>query len=193
MKYIYLDKEKAKQGVSLVYEVRDEPREGYDTYFEGKAVEFKGGDLPHFITYESETDSIRQASEEEKLNRGQRQLNSNEVLLDGTITQYNPKTQKIVDGIIKDKSRDDYILEGVITLKSEKEKARLQRAKELAALDILDAKVAVGRTNLTNDEKTEIDNWYTEWLDLPENYNDLSISIENIYPTRPAKINYYYK
>ena len=193
MKYFYLDKKKAKEGITLVFLVSEERREDYKGYFEGAAVEFVGEDIPHFITYQEEIDTIREATEEEKLKRGQRPLYDNEVVINGKIIEYNPSTQKILEGEIGEKIREDYISEGTVTLESEKNKARSQREKELSALDILDAKVAVGRDVLTAEDKLEIDAWYETWKDIPNNYSDIEVPIEDLYPERPSKINYYYK
>ncbi len=193
MKYFYLDREKAKEGITLVFLVSEERKEDYKKYFEGAAIEFTGEDIPHFITYLEETDTIREATEEEKLERGQRPLYDNETVIDGKIVEYNPHTQKVVEGQLVEKTRDDYIGEGIITLDSEKEKARTQREKEFLALDILDAKVAVGRDSLTAEEKQEIDIWYETWKELPNNYVDINTPIEGEYPDRPSKVDYYYK
>jgi len=193
MKYIYIDRESAEKGVTLVYLVSEEKKEDYEEYFEGKAIEFTGQDIPHFIFYEEGTDNIREAAEEEKLVRGQRQLYDNEVLIEGKITEYDPYNQKVVDGAIVDKTRDDFIEEGIITLESERETARYQREREFNALDILDAKVAVGRDTLTAEEKGKIDTWYDIWKGIPNNYIDIKASIEESYPERPFKVGYYYK
>lgn len=193
MKYIYLDRENAKKGVTLVYLVSEEKREDYEEYFEGKAVEFIGEDVPHFISYEEEIDSIREATEEEKLLRGQRQLYGNEVLIEGKIVEYDSYNQKVVNEVIVDKTRDDFIEEGLITLERERGTARYQRNKEFNALDILDAKVAVGRDVLTAEEKAEIDTWYATWKEVPNKYTDIKVPIEESYPERPFKVDYYYK
>jgi len=193
MKYIYLDRESAKKGVTLVYLVSEEKKIDYEEYFEGKAIEFIGEDVPHFISYEEGTDSIREATEEEKLVRGQRQLYDNEALIEGKITEYDPYYQKVVNESIVDKRRDDFIGEGLITLESERNRARYQREKEFNALDIMDAKVAVGRDILTAEEKVETDTWYAAWKEIPNNYTDIKVSVEESYPNRPEKVDYYYK
>ncbi len=193
MKYFYLDREKAKEGITLVFLVSEERKDNYKEYFKGTAIEFTGEDIPHFITYQEETDTIREATEEEKLRRGQRALYDNEILIDGKIVEYNPYTQKVVEGEIVEKTREDYISEGIVTLESEKDKARSQREAELYALDILDAKVAVGRDVLTPEEKEDVDIWYETWKDIPNNYSDIEVPIEESYPERPSKIDYYYK
>lgn len=91
------------------------------------------------------------------------------------------------------KCRETLISEDRITLDTEIGRARKQRKKEFSALDILDAKVAVGRDSLTIEEKLEIDTWYETWRNLPNNYINIELSIEESYPERPSKIDYYYK
>ena len=193
-KYIYLDREKAKEGISLVYKVSETEVDDYKKYFEGKAVEFHGEDLPYFITYLEESDSIREATEEEKLERGDRVLNDGEVIIDGKIVSYDSSSQKVVDDQIVDKTRQDYINEGTITLESEKEKARIQREKEYAAYHKLVNNIFMGiEEELTEDESASIKVWHKAWKDVPNNYTNINISIENIYPKRSDRINYYYK
>lgn len=192
-KYIYLDREKAKEGISLVYEVSETKIENYKEYFEGNAVEFYGEDLPHFITYIEETNSIRGASEEEKLKRGDRILNDGEVLIDGKILSYDNYSQKVVGNQIVDKNRQDYINEGIITLESEKKKARAQREKEYAAYHKLVNNIFMGiEDELTESESANIKVWHKAWKDVPNNYTSINISIENIYPKKLDRINYYY-
>ncbi|UUV16926.1 hypothetical protein NRK67_03195 [Fusobacteria bacterium ZRK30] len=191
--YIYLDREKAKEGVSLVYEVSETKIENYKEYFEGNAVEFYGVDLPHFITYLEKTDSIREATEEEKLERGDRVLNDGEVLMNGKIVLYDSYSQKVVDDQIVDKTRQDYITEGEITLESEKEKARAQREKEYAAYHKLANNIFMGiEEPLTEDESADIKVWHKAWKDVPGNYTNINISIEDMFPKRSDRINYYY-
>ncbi|MGL5621298.1 DUF4376 domain-containing protein, partial [Cetobacterium sp.] len=153
--YIYLDREKAKEGITLVYGVFEERKEDYKEFYEQKALEYEGNNLPHFITYILEEDSIREATEEEKLERGQRQLAPNEILKNGKIISYDIATQKIVNNEIIDKTREDYIVEGIITLESEKEKARMEREKQLRALDLYDKAVLRGDIKETEEMKKE--------------------------------------
>ncbi|MGB6128866.1 MAG: hypothetical protein WBG30_08960 [Psychrilyobacter sp.] len=192
-RYIYLDREKAKQGISLVYGVSETKIENYEQYFEGNAIEFYGGDLPHFVTYLEGSDSIREATEEEKLERGDRGLNDGEVLINGKIVYYDSYSQKIVNDQIVDKTRQDYISEGTITLDSEKEKARTQREKEYAAYQKLANNIFMGiEEKLTEEESANIKVWHKAWKDVPNNYTNINIVIEEMYPKRSDRINYYY-
>lgn len=192
-KYIYLDREKAKKGISLVFKMSETKVENYKKYFEGNALEFYGEDLPHFITYLEESDSIRPATEEEKLERGDKVLNDGEVIIGGKIVSYDSYSQKIVDDQIVDKTRQDYINEGTITLESEKAKARTQREKEYTAYHKLVNNIFMGiEEELTEEESSDIKVWHKAWKDVPNNYTNINISIEEIYPKRSDRINYYY-
>lgn len=190
-KYIYISREQAKRGMSCVFAVKDEPIKNMAEYFEGKACLYVGEDLPHFITYLPELDTIREATEEEKLQRNQRSLSENELLIDGKIVSYDTYSQKIVDGAIVEKTREDYIQEGIITLETEKEKARAEREKIFTALDLYDKAVLRGDIEESAEGKRARDEFREAWLELPNNYTDLSIEIESLYPALPAIIAYF--
>lgn len=190
-KYIYISREQAKRGVSCVFMVSDTPVANMAEHFEGKACLYIGEDLPHFITYLPELDTIREATEEEKLQRNQRKLAKNELLIDGKIVAYDPYSQKIVDGAIMEKTREDYIQEGLITLETEKEKARMEREKVFNALDLYDKAVLRGDIEESPEGKTVRDTFRQAWLELPNNYTDINTPIEELYPTLLAIIAYF--
>ena len=190
-KYIYISREQAKKGVSCVFAVKDEPVQNMAEYFEGKACLYIGEDLPHFITYLPETDTIREATEEEKLERNQRKLAENELLIDGKIVVYDIYSQKVIDGNVIEKTREDYIQEGIITLETEKEKARAEREKIFTALDLYDKAVLRGDIQESEEGKATRDTFRLDWLELPNNYTDLNTPIEELYPTLPAIIAYF--
>lgn len=190
-KYIYISREQAKRGVSCVFKVADEPVQNMAEYFEGKACLYVGEDLPHYITYLPELDTIREATEEEKLARQQRTLAENELLIDGKIVSYDTYSQKIVDGNIVEKTREDFIQEGLITLETEKEKARMEREKVFNALDLYDKAVLRGDIEESVEGKAARDSFREAWLELPNNYADLSTPIEELYPTLLAIIAYF--
>jgi hypothetical protein len=190
-KYIYISREQAKRGVSCVFAVMDEPIKNMAEYFEGKACLYIGEDLPHFITYLPELDTIREATEEEKLVRQQRTLAENELLIDGKIVSYDTYSQKIVDGNIVEKTREDFIQEGLITLETEKEKARMEREKIFNALDLYDKAVLRGDIEESPEGKTDRDTFRQAWLDLPNNYVDINTPIEELYPILPSIIAYF--
>ncbi|MHD0316757.1 hypothetical protein [Fusobacterium sp. THCT1E2] len=190
-KYIYISREQAKQGVSCVFMVADKPVQNMAEYFEGKACLYIGEDLPHFITYIAEQDTIREATEEEKLARKQRSLAENELLIDGKIVSYDTYSQKVIDGVIVEKTREDYIQEGLITLETEKEKARMEREKIFNALDLYDKAVLRGDIEESPEGKTARDTFRQAWLELPNNYTDINTPIEELYPTLLAIIAYF--
>lgn len=187
----YICKEHAKLGITLSFGSFDEPVENWEEYFENRAIEVHG-DTPHFITYVEETNSIREATEEEKLARNQRILNENEFLdNNGNIKYYDTNTQKIVNNEIIDKTREDLIKENKITLDSEKNKARMERDKQLKALDLYDKAVLRGDIEETEDMKKERDMFRKSWLELPNSYEDINTSIEELYPRKPSTIAYF--
>ena len=191
-RYIYISKEEAKKGVSLVYTVSDERIKNMDEYFEGRACLFIGEDLPHFITYIEETNSVREATEEEKLARNQRILNENEFLdNNGKIKSYDINTQKIINNEIIDKTREDLIKENKITLDLEKNKARMERDKQLKALDLYDKAVLRGDIEETKEMKEQRDIFRKKWLELPNIYKDILIPVESLYPEQPHIIVYF--
>lgn len=190
-KYIYIDREMAKNGLTRVFLVAYTPVYDMEEYFEGKACLYVGEDLPHFITYIAEQDTVREATEEEKLARKQRSLAENELLIDGKIVVYDTYSQKVVDNEIVEKTREDYIQEGLITLKTEKEKARMEREKVFNALDLYDKAVLRGDIEESPEEKKIRDEFRKVWLELPNNYVDINTPIEELYPVLPAIIAYF--
>lgn len=191
-KYIYLSKEKAKQGISLVFYVGDTPVENMEEYFEGQACLFIGEDLPHFITYIKETNTVREATEEEKLARNQRELSTNEILdKNGKIISYDEYSQKIINGKIVNKTRKDYIDEGIITLETEREKSRFERDKQFKGLDLYDKAVLRGDIKETIEMKKQRDLFRKEWLEIPNKYTDISNKIEDLFPVTPQNILYF--
>ena len=190
-KYIYISREQAKQGVSCVFMVADKPVQNMAEYFEGKACLYVGENLPHFITYLSELDTIREATEEEKLERNQRTLAENELLIDGKIVAYDPYSQKVVDNEIVEKTREELIEDNIITLETEKEKARAEREKVFNALDLYDKAVLRGDIQESPERKAARDEFRKAWLELPNNYVDINTPIEKLYPVLPAIIAYF--
>lgn len=124
-----LDREQAKEGVALVLGASEERIKNYIKYFEEQGIEFVGDNIPYYITYVPELDTVREAIDEEMLERNQRELKENEILINGKIVDYDINTQKIVNNEIIDKTREDYIDEKVITLDTEKLKARNKEKK----------------------------------------------------------------
>lgn len=169
--YIYLDREQAKEGIALVLGAS----ELYWLLWRTRNWD----NIPYYITYVPELDTAREVTNEEMLERNQRELKENEILIDGKIVDYDINSQKIVNNEIVDKTREDYINEKVITLDTEK----------LNAVDLYDK--AVLRGDIVETPKEERDIFRNAWLEIPNNYTDLSIPIEQFYPLIPEKIKYF--
>ncbi|HBJ79718.1 MULTISPECIES: hypothetical protein [Fusobacterium] len=190
--YHYLSKKIAiEEGRAETFGTFTRKLKDHNSYYNGTAILYTGDTLPHYVTYLPELDTVREATEEEKLERNQRKLAENELLIDGKITSYDPYSQKIVDNKIVDKTRKDYITEGIITLETEKEKARAERKKVFSALDLYDKAVLRGDIEESREEKLARDYFRKAWLELPNNYTDLSTPIEELYPIQPVIITYF--
>ena len=191
-----LDKEIAQSGYACVnasYEVEESEvnkfiEELKKDYPEKIIFE---GDIPHYITYDENSNIIREATEEEKLKRGDRKLSTNEIVIEGKIISYNVYSQKIVNGQIINKTRKDFVNENIITLETEINKARQERIKLFNALDLYDKAVLRKDITETEEEKLNRDIFRKTWLDIPESYKTLDIDIENLYPNIPEKIRYF--
>lgn len=96
------------------------------------------------------------------------------------------------DSIVENnrKNRDIFIENKIITLDSEKEKARNFRKKLFEILDLLEVKVLNQRIEITKEENEELKEWYRKWLNVPNEYLDIAIPIELMYPVIPQKIKY---
>lgn len=178
-KYIYLDRENAKKGIALVFAVKDHPVNDYQTYFGGKAIEFVGDDLPHYITYVQDGDKeyVREATRIELYERGIISLPANETVLDGTIVK---------------KTRERLIADGIITLESELSKARFDRKSHLEAVDLYDKAVLRGDVQETEMQKSIRDAYRNNWLTITDRYTDINVPIEEMYPLMPDFIAYFY-
>ena len=109
--YIYLDREEAKKGFALVLGASETKIEDYKNHYGGRAIEYVGDDIPHYITFDETTDTIREATETEKLERNQITLEDNQVIIDNQIYTYDKKYQKVVDNKIIDKTLKELLEE----------------------------------------------------------------------------------
>lgn len=189
--YFYLDKAYAdKFNKSQVIAVFPKPLKKPSQYFQKEVYCYFGKDIPFYISVDDGS-TIREATEEEKLERKQRALAENELLIDGKIVSYDTHSQKVVDNKIVEKTREDYIKEGLVTIETEKEKARAERDRMFNALDLYDKAVLRGDIKETTETKSERDEFRQAWLELPNNYVDLNVPIESLYPTLPVTIAYF--
>lgn len=97
--FIYVDRNQAKLGVALVISISPTRVEDFETKYEGRAVEFNGEDLPHYITYEEATDSIREATIQERYDRGQYTPTSNQYVKNNLIKEIPPMDKKYIKGV----------------------------------------------------------------------------------------------
>ena len=189
--YFYIDKEYADQNFqSQIIAVFQKPLKNPAKYFNKEVYCHIGKDIPFYITIEK--NKIREATEFEKYQRKQRVLEENEYISDNQILTYDTAFEYIDhQGIKQTKTRKQLVDEKIITLESEKEKARAEREKGLQALDLYDKAVLRGDIVETPEGKISRDNYRTAWLELPNNYVDVMIPIETLYPVAPAAIKYF--
>ena len=120
--YIYLDREEAKKGFALVLGVSETKTEDYKNHYEGRAIEYVGDDIPHYITYDEVTDTIREATELEKVERGQLVLEENQVIINNQIITYDLNFQKVVDGKVVNKTLKELVETNILTIEEVKTK-----------------------------------------------------------------------
>lgn len=125
---------------------------------------------------------------------GYRELRTGEQIINGTLVfTESPSEEYKWSGSEWLEPRAHGIHTGVITLESEKAKARIQREKEFLAYHKLINNCTFGAIEpLTGEAKQEIINWRKEWLNVPNNYVDLNTPIEDSYPVMPNYVAYYY-
>lgn len=120
--YIYLDREEAKKGFTLVLGASETKIEDYKNHYEGRAIEYVGDDIPHYITYDEVTDTIREATELEKVERGQLVLEENQVIINNQIITYDLNFQKVVDGKVVNKTLKELVETNILTIEEVKTK-----------------------------------------------------------------------
>lgn len=122
--FIYLSKEKAKKGISLTIATSDAKINNFIELYGDDVIEYEATSIPQFVTYDENNNTIREATELEKVERGQLILDENQVLIDNHILTYDKDYQKIMDGKIVNKSLKELIDENVITLEDAKHQKR---------------------------------------------------------------------
>ncbi len=120
--YIYLDREEAKKGFSLVLGASETKIEDYKNHYQDRAIEYVGDDIPHYITYDEVTDTIREATELEKVERGQLVLEENQVIINNQIITYDLNFQKVVDGKVVNKTLKELVETNILTIEEVKTK-----------------------------------------------------------------------
>jgi hypothetical protein len=114
--FYYIDKEEAKNGNSLILAVTNEQYDDYKKRFNDKAIEFQGENLPFYITYDEIANTVREATELEKIDRGQLKLNENQVIINNKIVTYNKDYQKIISGKIVNKTLKELLETNILTI-----------------------------------------------------------------------------
>lgn len=114
--FYYIDKEEAKNGNSLILAVTNEQYDDYKKRFNDKAIEFQGENLPFYITYDEITNTIREATELEKIERDQLKLDKNQVIINNKIVTYNKDYQKIISGKIVNKTLKELLEANILTI-----------------------------------------------------------------------------
>ena len=120
--FYYIDKEEAKNGNSLILAITNEQYDDYKKRFNDKAIEFQGENLPFYITYDEIANTVREATELEKIDRGQLKLGDNQIIINNQIVNYNKDYQKIVSGKIIDKSLKELVETNILTIEEVKKK-----------------------------------------------------------------------
>lgn len=114
--FYYIDKEEAKNGNSLILAVTNEQYDDYKKRFNDKAIEFQGENLPFYITYDENANTVREATELEKIDRGQLKLDENQVIINNKIVTYNKDYQKIISGKIVNKTLKELLEANILTI-----------------------------------------------------------------------------
>lgn len=188
--FYYIDKIEAIKGNSLVLATRADRLKNYKEVLGENAIEYTGDVLPFYITYDSKTNTIREATEVEKVKRNQLKLAENQIIIDNQIITYDKKYQKIVDDKVVNKTLKELIEENVITLEDAKhQKRRVFRQILLDKLyadfdyngkvfqmgeadepNFLRVKSAIDIATTSNDEKAIIDAVKSLKIDIPAEF-----------------------
>lgn len=149
-------------------------------------------DLPNDLIYDETTGFVRAMTDKELIDLTPKELAENEYLVGDKIATYDTIYEYIDEhGIKQPKTREQLIKEKVITLETEKEKARREREKAFEALDLYDKAVLRGDIIESEEGKKARDEFRTAWLELPNNYTDITVPIEELYPETPKIIKYF--
>lgn len=100
----YINKKDAQNGVVRVHAREDNPIQNYKELFLLKhnleVIEFYGNDIPYHITYDENTDTIRQATETERFAKGNYNLLEDEYIdSNGNVTKKPPVPKEMIKQI----------------------------------------------------------------------------------------------
>lgn len=149
-------------------------------------------DLPNDLIYDEKTELVRKMTDKELVDLTGKELQEGEYLVGDNIESYDVQYEYIdKNGIKQIKTREQLIKEKIITLETEKIKARHEREKAFDALDLYDKAVLRGDILESEEGKITRDNFRKAWLELPNTYSDITIPIESLYPEMPKIIEYF--
>lgn len=149
-------------------------------------------DLPNDLIYDEGTGFVRAMTDKELIDLTPKELAENEYLVGDKIATFDTVYEYIDEqGIKQTKTREQLIKEKIITLETEKEKARREREKAFEALDLYDKAVLRGDITESLEAKYKRDEFRKAWLELPNNYTDITVPIETLYPVMPKIIEYF--
>ena len=155
--FIYLSKEKAKKGISLTIATSDTKINNFIELYGDDVIEYEATSIPQFVTYDENNNTIREATELEKVERGQLVLEENQAIINNQIITYDKDYQKIVDGKIVDKNITELLENGLITLAEVKEQKR-QELKDIRA-EKIDSDIEVNGDSFQVRER-DLQNFY---------------------------------
>lgn len=149
-------------------------------------------DLPNDLIYDEGTGFVRAMTDKELIDLTPKELAENEYLVGDKIATFDTVYEYIDEqGVKQTKIREQLIKEKIITLETEKEKARREREKAFEALDLYDKAVLRGDIIESEEGKKARDEFRRVWLELPNSYTDVTIPIETLYPEMPKIIEYF--
>lgn len=120
--FFYLNKNEAKKGISLTIATSGIKINDFIKLYGDDVVEYEAASIPQFITYNEESNTIREATELEKLSRGQLVLEENQVIINNQIITYDLNFQKVVDGKVVNKTLKELVETNILTIEEVKTK-----------------------------------------------------------------------
>ena len=171
--YIYLRKDKAIKGIAEVLGTSQEARPDYNDYYEGNAVEYYSDNIPAWITYDVDTNTIREATIQELYDRGKYTLQENQYLKNGIIKEIPLMPDDLIKGKFNFETEE---WEEIATLEDRIlncENLILKKTNELKLYQESGFEGSLKVQNL----KQELEKLKQEYLELN---HELALQIENI-------------
>ena len=122
--FYYIDKIEAIKGNSLILATHSDRLKNFKEVLGENAIEYNENSLPFYITYDEKTNTIREATEVEKVKRGHLKLEDNQIVINNQIITYDKKYQKIVEDKVVNKTLKELIDENIITFEEAKHQKR---------------------------------------------------------------------